>query len=55
MDLELANRAADRGFGLDPESVVPYALLSIIYATLAEWEEASRLRMLAQGSKDLSG
>eukprot|EP00250_Pteridium_aquilinum_P015897 c22826_g2_i2 orf=565-2772(+) len=43
MDVELANRAADRVFGLDPESIVPYALLSSIYATLGEWEEVSRL------------
>ncbi|CAA6663858.1 unnamed protein product [Spirodela intermedia] len=45
-DLELARRAAETLFALDPSNAGRYVMLSNIYAAAGHWEEARKLRKL---------
>lgn len=45
-DLELAERAADALFELEPQNAMPYVLLSNIYSAAGFWENTAKIRRL---------
>ena len=48
-DLELAKRAAESLFMLEPNNGARYVTLSNIFAAAGEWDEARRVRKLMKG------
>lgn len=54
-DVNLARRAANELFRLDPKNSAPYALLASIYSSLGRWDEVKEIREMMierQVSKD---
>ncbi|XP_026423695.1 pentatricopeptide repeat-containing protein At4g20770-like [Papaver somniferum] len=45
-NVNLARRAAEQLFKLDPQNSAPYVLLSNLYASLGRWDDASAVRQL---------
>ncbi|KAL8208044.1 hypothetical protein R6Q57_007456 [Mikania cordata] len=44
--IELAEKAANTLFELEPQDAVPYIMLSNLYSSKGQWEDASRIRRL---------
>lgn len=44
--LELAEKAANTLFELEPQDAVPYIMLSNMYSSMGKWEDAARIRSL---------
>ncbi|XP_073298348.1 pentatricopeptide repeat-containing protein At2g21090-like [Primulina huaijiensis] len=51
-NMELATKAAEALFNLEPENTGRYVMLSNIYATAGKWNDSGRIRKL-MGEKDL--
>ncbi|MCL7043690.1 hypothetical protein MKW94_008433 [Papaver nudicaule] len=48
-NVDLARRAAEQLFKIDPQNSTPYVLLANLYASLGRWDDASAVRALMCG------